>query len=93
MQLTADVFARPAERARCADAAALGAAIVAAAGTGLHADVAAAARAMVRPGERFLPDPDASRTYDRLYRDVYLALYGRLRPLYDRIRRITGYPP
>ena len=44
------------------------------------------------PGERFLPDVDASRTYDRLYRDVYLALYGRLRPLYERIRRITHYP-
>ena len=92
MQLTADVFARPAERARTADTAALGAAIVAAVGVGLHADVPAAVRAMVRPGERFLPDPDASRTYDRLYRDVYLALYGRLRPLYERIRRITHYP-
>ena len=93
MQLTADVFGRPAERSHAPDAAALGAAIVAAAGVGLHADVPAAVRAMVRPGERFLPDPDASLAYDRLYREVYRPLYARLRPLYARIRRITGYPP
>ena len=31
--------------------------------------------------------------YEALYRDVYLKLYERLRPLYAEIRRITGYPP
>ena len=31
--------------------------------------------------------------YEELYRGVYLRLYERLRPLYEEIRRITGYPP
>jgi len=32
------------------------------------------------------------KTYDALYREVYSQLYPRLRPLYRRIRAITGYP-
>ena len=31
--------------------------------------------------------------YDRLYRRVYRKMYERLRPLYEEIREITGYPP
>jgi hypothetical protein len=30
--------------------------------------------------------------YDALYRRVYRRLYDRLRPLYEDIRDITGYP-
>jgi hypothetical protein len=39
------------------------------------------------------PDPASHALYDELYRHVYLPMYGRLRPLYGEIRRITGYPP
>jgi alkyldihydroxyacetonephosphate synthase len=39
------------------------------------------------------PDPAAQARYEELYRRVYLRLYGRLKPLYEDIRRITGYPP
>lgn len=92
MQLTADIFAMPAVRPHAADASALGAAIVAAAGLGLHPDVPAAARAMTRPGDSFEPNPAASAVYDALYRRVYLQLYARLKPLYDEIAAITGYP-
>ena len=35
----------------------------------------------------------AERTYEDLYRSVYLPMYDRLKPLYREIRRITGYPP
>ena len=48
---------------------------------------------MTRTGARFAPDAGAKKIYDRLYRDVYQPLYPRLRPLYRRIREITGYPP
>jgi sugar (pentulose or hexulose) kinase len=93
MQIAADVFALAAERPEVADASALGAAMLAAAGLGWHAGVADAARAMARPGRRFEPQPEAVRLYDALYREVYSAMYGRLEPLYHRIRAITGYPP
>ena len=92
MQIAADVFGLAAERPQIAEASALGAAMLAAAGLGWHADVPAAAKAMARPGRRFEPQADAVRTYDALYREVYRPLYKRLEPLYRRIRAITGYP-
>lgn len=92
MQITANVFGRTAERPEIYETSALGAAMNAAVGLGLHADYAAAARAMCRTGRRFEPDPAAQKTYDALYRDVYQPLYPRLKPLYQRIRAITGYP-
>lgn len=92
MQITADVFGLSAERPQVYETSALGAAMNLAVGLGLHADHATAMRAMTRTGHRFDPDPAAHRVYDALYREVYRALYPRLRPLYRRIRRITGYP-
>ncbi len=47
---------------------------------------------MTRIGRRYEPDPATVRTYDALYKGVYRKLYPRLRPLYRRIRDITGYP-
>ncbi|MDT4886985.1 hypothetical protein FQZ97_1233960 [compost metagenome] len=59
---------------------------------GLHPDFPSAIRAMTRVGKVFQPDPQAQRTYDRLYREVYQGMYKQLRPLYRKIREITGYP-
>jgi sugar (pentulose or hexulose) kinase len=48
---------------------------------------------MTRQGESFEPNPTNHRIYDELYNRVYLHMYARLRPLYEQIRDITGYPP
>ena len=92
-QIAADMFGLTAQRPAAHETSALGAAMLAAVGLGLHADVGTAARAMARPGSRFEPQHAAARNYDAVYREVYRPLYGRLRPLYVRLRRITGYPP
>ncbi len=92
MQITADVFGLSAERPAIYETSALGAAINAAVGMGLHADYRTAVRAMTRSARRFDPEPAAVKTYDALYRDVYLRMYRQLKPLYERIRAITGYP-
>lgn len=92
MQITADVFNRPAERPSIYETSGLGAAINAAVSLGWHADHATAVRAMTHVGRRFEPNPAAVKVYDALYREVYSRMYGRLQPLYRSIRRITGYP-
>lgn len=93
VQLFADVFGLPASRPHTHEAAGLGAAIDVMLGLGIHADPDDAVAAMVRVLDRFEPDISANRTYEDLYRSVYLPMYDRLRPLYREIRRITGYPP
>jgi sugar (pentulose or hexulose) kinase len=70
----------------------LGAAIDAAVGLGLHADFKSAVKTMTHVGEVYEPDQKSQRLYDALYHDVYKKMYKRLKPLYERIREITGYP-
>ncbi|CAD5108143.1 FGGY-family carbohydrate kinase [Zestomonas carbonaria] len=92
MQLTADIFGLPAERPHTYETSGLGAAVACAVGLGLHADFPTAIAAMTRVGAVFQPDPQARRTYERLYREVYQGMYRQLKPLYRSIREITGYP-
>ena len=93
MQITADVFGLPATRPHVYEASGLGAAIDAAVGLGRHPSLAAAVSEMTRKGRTFEPRPETARVYDQLYRKVYRQMYARLKPLYEEIREITGYPP
>lgn len=92
MQITADIFGLPAARPHVYETSGLGAAIVAAVGLGLHPDFAAAVAAMTRIGQAFTPDMAAHAIYNGLYERVYKPLYARLKPLYEAIRDVTGYP-
>ncbi|RLD00129.1 MAG: carbohydrate kinase [Chloroflexi bacterium] len=93
MQITADIFNLPASRPHVYETSGLGAAMDAAVGLGLHPDFETAVAEMTRVRDRFEPHPDARDIYEGLYRRVYKQMYRRLRPLYDEIRSITGYPP
>jgi sugar (pentulose or hexulose) kinase len=92
MQLTANIFGLPAERPHVYEASGLGAAICCAVGLGLHTDFPTAIAAMTRVGAVFTPQPDAQKIYEQLYKEVYLRMYRQLKPLYQSIRKITGYP-
>jgi len=91
-QLTADVFGLPTSRPHCYETSGLGAAIDAAVGLKLHADVESAVRAMSRVERTWEPNPTNQRIYDELFQRVYTQMYLRLKPLYEAIRDITGYP-
>jgi len=93
MQITADIFNLPARRPHLYETSGLGAAIVAAVGLGLHPDFETAVAQMTRVSRTFLPRPEVRDIYEGLYQRVYKQMYKRLRPLYEEIRRITGYPP
>ncbi|WP_409299526.1 FGGY-family carbohydrate kinase, partial [Pseudomonas sp. KCJK8993] len=92
MQLTADIFGLPVERPHVYEASGLGAVIACAVGLGLYPDFATAISAMTRVGAVFEPQPQARQMYQRLYSQVYLRMYRQLKPLYQSIRQITGYP-
>jgi sugar (pentulose or hexulose) kinase len=92
MQVTADVFGLPAARPHVYEASGLGAAIDCAVGLGLYSDFETAVKEMTHLGDLFEPDHGAHEIYEQLYRRVYCDMYRRLKPLYDEIREITGYP-
>jgi sugar (pentulose or hexulose) kinase len=92
LQLTADIFGLPTAKPHLYETAGLGAAIDAAVGLGCYTDFTSAVQAMTHTGALFEPDPSHRRRYDRLYREVYKRMYPRLKPLYEKIRDITGYP-
>ena len=93
MQITADIFGIPAARPSLYETSGLCAAIDCAFGTGLHPDVETAIRGMTHIGTVLGPNPQHHKLYDALFNDVYKKMYRRLKPFYDRIRTITGYPP
>lgn len=92
MQITADIFGLPATRPHTYETSGLGAAIDAAVGLGLHPDFEAAVAAMTHKGDTFEPNPATRELYDALFHRVYKRMYRRLKPLYEDIREITGYP-
>jgi sugar (pentulose or hexulose) kinase len=92
MQVTADVFGLPTERPHLYETSGLGAAMTAAVGLGLCGDFEEAVQTMTRTGDVFTPVPKTHKLYDDLYKKVYKKMYKSLRPLYENIRKITGYP-
>ncbi|MDJ0811379.1 MAG: FGGY-family carbohydrate kinase [Desulfobacterales bacterium] len=92
MQITADIFDLPAQRPHTYETSALGAAIDAAVGLGFYPDFAAAVAAMTRITRVFEPVPANRDLYQALFENVYRKMYGRLKPIYEDIRAITGYP-
>lgn len=92
MQLTADIFNMESSRPHTYETSSLGAAINAAVGMKFYESYAEAVKSMTRSGERFVPDSRNVKIYSQLYSKVYSKMYRHLRPLYEQIRNITGYP-
>jgi xylulokinase len=82
-QIRADVTGLPVTRPDDAETTARGAAMLAAAGVGLHPDVPTASRAMASPrSEPLQPRPEVRDLYDARYLR-HRALYAALRPLFS----------
>lgn len=81
-QIRADVTGLPVSRPDDVETTARGAAMLAAAGAGLHPDVPAASRAMAgKRSEPVHPRPECQQVYDDLY-GRHRQLYAALRPLF-----------
>jgi sugar (pentulose or hexulose) kinase len=92
LQITADIFDLPVQRPHTYETSALGAAVCAAVGLGLHSDYAAALKAMTRVSRTFSPIAGNRDLYRELFQRVYRRMYRRLAPVYGEIQRITRYP-
>jgi sugar (pentulose or hexulose) kinase len=90
MQLTADIFGLQAARPHVYEASGLGAAMDAAVGMNIHSDFKTAVKEMTHIGDVFEPHKETRETYDRMYNDVYLKMFDKLRPLYKVIREISA---
>jgi len=77
LQMKADALQAPVERPACPEAASLGAAMLAAAGTGQFAGIADAAEAWYRPAAAFAPDPAMAGAWEEIY-GRYREVCGRL---------------
>jgi sugar (pentulose or hexulose) kinase len=83
LQIKADVTGLPIVRMEEEETSTLGAAILAAVRCGDFRDAAAAAKAMVRFGRRFEPDPSTAAVYARGYA-LSNDLYAALAPIFRR---------
>lgn len=82
LRLQADIFGRPLSLSRTAEAAAIGAALLAGVGTGRWPDVHSACSELAAgPEELIDPDAAAVRRYDEVYAR-FRQLYPALRPLF-----------
>jgi sugar (pentulose or hexulose) kinase len=84
MQIFADVFGIPASRTVGGGGAGLGAAICAAAATGVHPSIEAAAAAMTAPRETFAPDAANGDVYRRMADTVYHDIRTHTDALFER---------
>ena len=91
-QIIADILKRPVEVMRETETTCLGAGMLAAAGAGLHPDIAAAAAAMSGIAQVYQPDQPASATYDGLY-DIYRQLYPQLRDTFAQLQAVLKAGP
>ena len=87
MQLTANIFGLPASRPHVYEASALGAAMDAAVGIGIHPDFPTAVREMTQLRDTFEPDAKIHERYNELYEGVYMQMYGKLKPLYQKLKK------
>ena len=78
LQMCADILGTPFLRPRVGEAGALGAAILAGAGTGVFSSIEEGAERMVAPGDSFEPDPARGARY--------AGLYARFRELWPLLR-------
>lgn len=91
-RIVAGIFNRPLLRGRTHETSGLGAAILTAVGTGLYNSVHEGINKMVSYLDPIEPDFSCSELYRQLYERVYKKMFRKLKPLYQEIRKITGYP-
>jgi len=86
-QIKANILKKNVVLTKCSDSSCLGAAMLAAIGTGWYSDLKSAAQHMVSISDVFVPQTDKTEFYDEIY-DIYKSLYPDLKEEYKRLAGI-----
>ncbi len=88
-QIFADVMGTPIETIDAKEVGALGCAIAASVACGVQPDIDAAVDAMVRVAERFEPNPEAARSYEKRYQ-AYCKVAVCLDDVWESVAELDG---
>ena len=88
-QITADIFNLPVSRVQTYETTSLGAAISTFVALKEFNSVEEAIEAMSHKTQTFVPNPEAAKTYDELFKKVYLKMFPRLKNVYKDINHLT----
>lgn len=88
-QITANMFGIEVRRIQTHEASGLGASMVGFVAAGIYKNYEEAIANMVRVSTIFIPDMEEYKIYQELYHTIYKKIYGRLLPLYKKIKTIT----
>jgi sugar (pentulose or hexulose) kinase len=92
LQITTDIFNLPVLKPSTHETSALGAAIDTAVGLGYFSTFKQALAEMTVIEKVYEPKQENVEIYQELYHKIYKHIYPRLKPYYQKIREITGYP-
>ena len=91
-QIASDICNLPLLRGKTHETSGLGAAIITAYGIQEFSSLEEAVKKMVGYENVFKPQPKNTKIYKSLFEEVYLKMYQKLEPLYNKIAEITNYP-
>lgn len=83
-QIQADVYGKPVIRGASGEATALGAAMLAGAGSGVHRGIKEACENMLRVQKKWVPDKNSHKKYSELFA-LHKKLYDAIEPAYKKI--------
>lgn len=86
-QIAADVFNRPVKRVQTYETSGLGAAMVTFMACGVYSNEQEAVKNMVHYTRMFTPNLKNAKTYDVIYKKVYLKLYDKLQSFYLELEK------
>jgi sugar (pentulose or hexulose) kinase len=86
LQITANMFGLPVRRVHTHEVTGLGSSLVAFVSQGVYKSYGEAVAAMVHPQAPFEPDPAQRALYRRLYEEIYVKVFDKLKPFYAAMR-------
>lgn len=86
-QITADIFGKPVFRVQTYETASLGCAIVGYKYLGVYKTYEEAVEHMVKRSITFEPNEENYKKYNKLFKKVYLKMFGRLSDIYKYIKK------